>query len=77
MLITNTIGILQLFTVPYLMTGGGPNYRTSTLLMLIYNSAFLNGNFGYASAIGNVLFLVTCVIAVIQFRVMRREVVEY
>lgn len=76
-LITNTIGILQLFTVPYLMTGGGPNYRTSTLLMLIYNSAFLNGNFGYASAIGNVLFLVTCVIAVIQFRVMRREVVEY
>ena len=76
-LITNTIGILQLFTVTYLMTGGGPGYRTSTLLMLIYNSAFMNGNFGYASAIGNVLFVITCIAAVIQFRVMRREVVEY
>jgi len=76
-LITNTIGILQLFVVPYLMTSGGPAYRTSTLLLLVYNSAFLNGSFGYASAIGTILFLMTAVLAVIQFWIMRRDIIEY
>lgn len=76
-LITSTIGALQIFAVPYLMTGGGPNHKTSTLLMIVYKSAFLNGNFGYASAIGIVLCLITAVIAVLQFRAMRRETIEY
>jgi len=76
-LITNTIGILQLFVVPYLMTSGGPAYRTSTLLLLVYNSAFLNGSFGYASAIGNILFVLTAMLAVVQFWVMRRDIIEY
>jgi len=76
-LVTNTIGILQLFVVPYLMTNGGPAYRTSTLLLLVYDSAFINGSFGYASAIGNILFVMTAILAVVQFWVMRRETVEY
>ena len=76
-LITNTIGILQLFVVPYLMTNGGPAYRTSTLLLLVYNSAFINGSFGYASAIGNILFVLTAILAVIQFWIMRRDIAEY
>ena len=76
-LITSTIGMLQIFAVPYLMTNGGPGYRTSTLLMLVYTSAFQNGSFGYASAIGVVLFFITAVIALFQFRVMKREAIEY
>jgi multiple sugar transport system permease protein len=76
-LITNTIGVLQIFAVPYLMTNGGPNNRTSTLLMMIYKSAFQNGNFGYASAIGVILFLITAVIAAAQFRAMRGDTHEY
>lgn len=76
-LITSTIGMLQVFAVPYLMTNGGPNHRTSTLLMLVYTSAFQNGSFGYASAIGVVLFFITAAIAFLQFRLMRQETVEY
>lgn len=57
--ITATIGALQIFVIPQLMTGGGPNYSTSTLLMLVYNTAFTNNQFGYASAIGVILFLIT------------------
>ena len=45
--------------------------------MLIYSSAFSNGKFGYASAIGVILFALTAVIAVIQFRVTQRETIEY
>lgn len=75
--ITATIGALQIFVIPQLMTGGGPNYSTSTLLMLVYNTAFTNNQFGYASAIGVILFLITAIIAIIQFRVTRRDAVEY
>ena len=75
--ITATIGALQIFVIPQLMTGGGPNYSTSTLLMLVYNTAFTNNQFGYASAIGVILFLITAIIAIIQFHVTRRDAVEY
>lgn len=75
--VTSTISSLQIFVIPYLMTGGGPNYTSSTLLMMIYNSAFLEGNFGYASAVGVVLFGITAVIAVLQFKAMNSETVEY
>ena len=76
-LITSTIASLQIFVIPQLMTGGGPNYTTSALLMLIYNSAFINYKFGYASAIGVVLFVITAIIAFIQFKVTNRETIEY
>lgn len=76
-LITTTIGTLQIFAVPYLMTGGGPNHTTSTLLMMVYKSAFISGSFGYASAIGVVLFLITALIAVAQFCAMRADSLEY
>lgn len=76
-LITSTIASLQIFVIPQLMTGGGPNYTSSTLLMLIYNSAFINYKFGYASAIGVVLFVLTAAVAVLQFKTTQREKVEY
>ena len=75
--ITATIAALQIFVIPQLMTGGGPNYTSSTLLMLIYDSAFTNNQFGYASAIGVVLFLITAIIAVIQFRTTQKDSIEY
>ena len=77
-MVTSTIASLQIFVIPQLMTGGGPNFTSSSLLMLIYNSAFVQFKFGYASAIGVILFLITAVFAVVQFRVtQRRDNVEY
>lgn len=76
-LVTNTIGALQIYVIPQLMTGGGPNYSSSTLLMMIYNSAFINREFGYASALGVVLFVMAAILAVIQFKVTKRDAVEY
>ena len=75
--ITSTIAALQIFVIPQLLTGGGPNFKTSTLLLLIYNTAFGNNQFGYASAIGIILFLITAVIAVVQFRVTQKDNIEY
>ncbi len=76
-LVTCSIGALQIFVIPQMMTGGGPNYTSSTLLMLIYDTAFGHNQFGYASAIGVLVFILAGIVAVVQFRLSRREAVEY
>jgi multiple sugar transport system permease protein len=67
-----TINSLQLFDEVYLSTQGGPLNATTVLVYYLYNQAFQQFNFGYASAIAYFLFLVIIVITVIQFRVGRR-----
>ena len=67
-----TINALQLFDEVYLSTQGGPLDATTVLVYYLYNQAFVDFNFGYASAIAYFLFLVIIVVTVIQFRVGRR-----
>jgi multiple sugar transport system permease protein len=67
-----TINALQLFDEVYLSTQGGPLNATTVLVYYLYEQAFQNFNFGYASAIAYFLFLVILVITAIQFRVGRR-----
>jgi multiple sugar transport system permease protein len=67
-----TINALQLFDEVYLSTQGGPLNSTTVLVYYLYDQAFQDFNFGYASAIAYVLFLVILVITAIQFRVGRR-----
>jgi len=71
-----TIGAFQVFAVILLMTGGGPAFDTTTILMIVYREAFSNMNFGVATAMGFVLALIVCVIAVIQFKFLSTDV-EY
>jgi len=67
-----TINALQLFDEVYLSTQGGPLNATTVLVYYLYEQAFQDFNFGYASAIAYVLFLFILVITAIQFRVGRR-----
>jgi multiple sugar transport system permease protein len=67
-----TINALQLFDEVYLSTQGGPLNATTVLVYYLFEQAFVNFNFGYASAIAYVLFLFIIVVTAIQFRVGRR-----
>lgn len=67
-----TINALQLFDEVYLSTQGGPLGATTVLVYYVYVQAFQNFNFGYASAIAYLLFIVILVATAIQFRVGRR-----
>ena len=67
-----TINALQLFDEVYLSTQGGPLNATTVLVYYLYDQAFQQFNFGFASTIAYVLFLVIIVVTVIQFRVGRR-----
>jgi multiple sugar transport system permease protein len=53
-----TINALQLFDEVYLSTQGGPLNATTVLVYYLYSQAFQDFNFGYASAIAYVLFLI-------------------
>jgi multiple sugar transport system permease protein len=67
-----TINALQLFDEVYLSTQGGPLNATTVMVYYLYTQAFQQFNFGYASAIAYVLFLVIIVVTAIQFRLGRR-----
>ncbi|MEO3816243.1 sugar ABC transporter permease [Plantactinospora sp. B24E8] len=55
MLLLQLIGTFQVFTEPYIMTNGGPENRTVTILMLIYRYAFVSGDYGRATALSLLL----------------------
>ena len=52
------ISALQIFDQPYVLTRGGPGDSTRTAVMVIYESAFQQLQFGRASAIGIILTLI-------------------
>jgi multiple sugar transport system permease protein len=73
-LIVSTIDVLQVFESSYVLTAGGPNYATTTIVFLIYRTAFANMNLGYASSIAYILFAVILLVTLVQYRVLNREV---
>src|SRR5258708_35911083 len=72
MLVLQIIATMQVFTEPFVITDGGPNNETMTVLLLIYNYAFKNADFGEPSALGVLLFLVLAVFALIYMRMTSR-----
>ena len=54
------------------MTEGGPGRSTNVLVMHIYDSAFTEYKFGYASAVATVLFFIVLIVTLIQFRAERK-----
>jgi N-acetylglucosamine transport system permease protein len=56
---------------------GGPDGSTEVVAQYLYQAAFAEGRFGYASAIGVALCLVTLVLAIGVLRLSRREQIEY
>ena len=72
-IITSTIAAFQVFSVIYLMTGGGPAGATSTLVFQLYNTAFKYWDLGGASVISVVLFVICTIIAIIQYRFLLKR----
>ncbi|MFD0829739.1 sugar ABC transporter permease [Neobacillus cucumis] len=68
--VMSTIGTLQLFDEPFILTQGGPNSATMTITLYLYETGFKFFDFGYASAIAYVLVLITAVISWIQMKLV-------
>ncbi len=77
--LTNTL-LISLWTfndfTPFLLTAGGPNHRSETLPVFIYQQAIGgegNGRLGYASAISLLLLLANLVVALVYLALLRRR----
>lgn len=75
--IVSTIGALQLFAEPFLFdttrnSNGGAEREFQTVVLYLYQQFWTNGRYGYAAAIAWTLFLVTVVIALVNFLLARR-----
>ncbi|MGQ9455614.1 MAG: carbohydrate ABC transporter permease [Armatimonadota bacterium] len=68
---------LNIFSLVWIMTEGGPNFHTETLLTYLYRQAFVQSNFGYATALGVVVFVIILSASLIANKMMTRETVEY
>jgi multiple sugar transport system permease protein len=66
-LVIATIWAAQVFDLTYIMTLGGPENATLTIVQYIYNSAFANGKMGYASAMSWALLLIMLALTVLYF----------
>jgi len=62
------IASFQVFTQALILTAGGPNNATLTMVLLLYREGFQNFQFGYASALAWSLFFVTFLFAVLVVR---------
>jgi ABC-type sugar transport system permease subunit len=69
------IGSFQLFELPWVLldNSGGPDDRGLTIVMYLYQTGFLVGDLGYASAIGWVLGLLLALAAALQVRLSAGE----
>jgi sn-glycerol 3-phosphate transport system permease protein len=74
LLVVDTIAVLQAFTQIHLLTRGGPVDATRVLVYSIYQDAFQNFQFGYASAQAVILLLLVMALTLIQFRFVERRV---
>lgn len=78
-IISNTIDCLKVFDQVYVMTQGGPMYRTETIVQYIYNRGFKISpfNLGYASAIAEVLFVIIAIITLYMYKFfLKKETVD-
>lgn len=66
--VSSTIGTFQLFSEPYIITGGGPSNATITVVQYIYQQAFVQPNLGYASAISVLLVVIVSAMSIIQLK---------
>lgn len=73
MTVITTIGYLQLFEEPFVMTDGGPLDKTLSVTMYMFQQGFKFFHQGYASAIAYVLFVIVAIVAVLQFKFLRSE----
>lgn len=76
-MVTSTIGAMQVFTPVYMMTKGGPEESTDVVGYHIYTEAWVNFNTGLASAKSFLLLAVIVVISVLQFRLTRSRMEAY
>lgn len=70
------INTMNVFALVFLMTRGGPDHRSEVMLTYLYDQAFVNSTFGYATAVAIGNFVVVMLLTLVVLAVFRRNPVE-
>lgn len=77
-LVLSIVGSLKYFDLIYVMTGGGPNGASEVMASYMYKLAFSSYDFGYGSAIGFLLLMITLIVTfIIRKLTATKEEIEY
>ncbi|CAM4138656.1 sugar ABC transporter permease [Streptococcus penaeicida] len=68
LVVINIIAVLKIFVVIQLLTGGGPNNASVTMMYYLYQNAFVYNNTGAAAAIGVLMFIIALLLSIPQLR---------
>lgn len=71
LVLSSTIGGFKLFGQVFILTKGGPQNSTSTIVYMIYEKGFINQQLGYSSAIAVVVFIIIGILSYIQQRIIK------
>ncbi|AHG01683.1 ABC transporter permease (plasmid) [Halostagnicola larsenii XH-48] len=66
-IIVTFVNSFQVFGQPFIMTDGGPSFSTTTIVLYLYDTAFVGRDFGYAAAVGYVLFLILIAVSATNY----------
>lgn len=72
-LVITTINSFQCFALIQLLTSGGPNHSTDTIMYYIYYNAFKLYRYGYGNAMGVVLAIIIAVLSAVQFKMAKSD----
>jgi ABC-type sugar transport system permease subunit len=72
-IITLITAFTAIFSLIFVMTGGGPDYGSTTLEYYVYQQAFVQDNFGTGALLGVLLFVIIAIVSVIQVRLFRSK----
>lgn len=71
--VITAINAFQIFIPIQLLTNGGPVNSTTSMMYILYKTAFTDYKFGYAASMGVVLLLIIGTFSIIQFRLQSRD----
>jgi multiple sugar transport system permease protein len=69
--VTGSIGAMGIFSIPYILTQGGPEDASRMIVQWIYQTGFNQFRMGYASSLAMVFFILVMILTVLQLRFLR------